>query len=166
MRPVPVHPHAGPQAPALSDGGQLRPLGASGSVRRLCLLSAAFAAWPAHGDDIVIIVHKENLNAIDLAFVKRVYTGAIKGWPDGSPVFALTQPEDTAAHLAFTTTVLGKTPANLRAIWSQNIFTGKGLPPKVAGADVEMRRLVAANRHAIGYIAGAHVDASVRVIGR
>ena len=140
------------------------------TLRRLLgtLALAGSAAWslPCQADDIVVIVHKENLNPVDREFVVRVYTGSIRGWPDGSPVFALDQPEDSETRQQFATSVLGKSVANLRAIWSQNIFTGRGMPPKVTSPDSEMKRLVATNRNAIGYIRASQLDASVRAIPR
>lgn len=159
-----LHPPVAPDADARRGTGRrafvLRTVAAA-----MLLLGAgqAFAA----GDDIVVILNKDNPNAVDIGFVVRVYTGALKGWPDGSPVFALDQPEDSATREAFCTSVLKKSVANLKAIWSQNIFTGKGLPPRVAGAgDLEMKRLVATNRNAIGYIRASQLDDTVKAVGR
>lgn len=153
------------------------PAGAQPDARgRRAFLLQAFAtavlagtgrALAAGGEDVVVILNKDNPNAVDLGFVVRVYTGALKGWPDGSPVFALDQPEESASREVFCATVLKKSVANLKAIWSQNIFTGKGLPPRVAGAgDAEMKRLVATNRNAIGYIRASQLDDTVKAVGR
>jgi ABC-type phosphate transport system substrate-binding protein len=120
----------------------------------------------AHADDVVVIVHKDNTSQIDAAYVAQIYTGTLKGWPDGTPVFALDQMEDTPARRQFYTQIVGKSAAAMKAIWSQNIFAGKGLPPKVASPDAEMKRLVATNRNAIGYVLATQADASVRVIGK
>ena len=49
----------------------------------LCLALAAPPALAA--DEIAIIVHKDNPAVIDTAYVTRIYTGLLKGWPDGSP---------------------------------------------------------------------------------
>ncbi len=117
-------------------------------------------------DEVVVILNRDNTQAIDRDFVVRVYTGTLKGWPDGSPVFALDQAEDSEARQTFCTTVLGRSVANVRAVWSQNIFTGKGFPPRVISGDAEMKRLVATNRNAIGYIRASQVDSTVRVLGR
>jgi ABC-type phosphate transport system substrate-binding protein len=129
------------------------------------ILALLFSA-SARADDIVVIVNKDNPNAVDLAYVARIYTGATMRWPDGSPVFALDQAEDSAARAQFASAVVGRSVPALRGIWSQNIFAGKGLPPKVASPDSEMKRLVAQNRHAIGYVLSSQVDDSVRVVGR
>lgn len=132
------------------------------------LLSVAgLAALPARAaDDVVVIAHKQNTQVVDRQYVARIYTGAIKGWPDGSPVFALDQPEDSEMRERFYTTIVGRSQAAMRALWAQNIYSGKGLPPKIAAPDAEMRSIVANNRNAIGYIRASAVDDSVRVIAR
>lgn len=120
----------------------------------------------ARADDVVVIVNKDNSNVIDQTFIVRVYTGALKGWPDGSPVIAFDQAEDTPARELFCTSVLRKSAANVKAIWSQNIFTGKGLPPKIESPDAAMKRAVAANRNAIGYVRLSQVDNTVKVVAK
>lgn len=137
-----------------------------GAVRSLLLCLGMVLGAAAHADDVVVIVHKDNPSQIDAAYVAQIYTGTLKGWPDGTPVFALDQMEDTPARKQFYTQIVGKSAAAMKAIWSQNIFAGKGLPPKVASPDAEMKRLVATNRNAIGYVLATQVDASVRVIGK
>ena len=132
------------------------------------LFGALSMAGPATAlaDDIVIIVNRDNVNAINIAFVQRVYLGTLKGWPDGSPVLVLDQPEGSDARETFCTTVLRKSVTNVKAIWSQNIFTGKGLPPKVTTPDEAIKQAVAANVGAIGYIRASQLDATVKAIGR
>lgn len=134
-------------------------------VRIAVWLVAMVLASQARADDIVVIVHKDNVQAINLNYVQQLYVGAVRGWPDGTPAFVLDQPDGSPGRELFSSSVLQRSPANVRAIWAQNIFTGRGLPPNVA-ADEQMRRIVAGNRNAIGYIRASEVDASVRVIER
>ncbi len=135
-------------------------------LRRLLLvmLTALPPLWAVAEDLVVIIANRDNPNTIDRAYVAKIYTGALKGWPDGTSVMAFDQDPDSDVRRSFYGTVVFKSAANMRAIWSQNIFTGKGLPPKVAAPDAEMKRVVAAHRNAIGYIRASQLDASVKVI--
>ncbi len=134
-------------------------------VRIAVWLVAMGLASQVRADDIVVIVHKDNVQAINLNYVQQLYVGAVRGWPDGTQAFVLDQPDGSPGRELFSFSVLQRSPANVRAIWAQNIFTGRGFPPKVA-ADEQMRRIVAGNRNAIGYIRASEVDASVRVIKR
>ena len=58
----------------------------------------------------------------------------------------------------------GKSPAQVKAHWTKIIFTGRGQPPRQVTGGAEVRRTVAENPAAIGYIDAKLVDSSVRVI--
>ena len=64
----------------------------------LLLPLAPVQARPA---DVAVIVHPDNPHAVTPEFVRRLYTGAIRSWPDGSPAFALYLPEEHALRPAF-----------------------------------------------------------------
>ena len=130
----------------------------------LVLLKPLNAA--AADDAVVVIIHKDNQHAIDRSYLAAIYTGRLKGWPDGSPVFPLDQSDGASVREAFYLHFVGRTVANMQAVWAQNIFSGKGLPPKVASPDSEMKRIVSTNRNAIGYIRASEVDDTVRVLLR
>ena len=127
----------------------------------LLVASRAIAA-----DGVVVIINKDIAHVVDKDYVAGIYTGRIKGWPDGSPVFPLDQSESSTARAEFYAIVVGRSQANMQALWAQNIFAGKGLPPKVASPGAEMKRLVATNRNAIGYIRASEVDDTVKVLLR
>ncbi|MBI5099808.1 MAG: substrate-binding domain-containing protein [Nitrospirae bacterium] len=114
--------------------------------------------------DLVVIVNKDNNNAVDKALVVKIYTGATKNWPDGSPILAIDQSEESPIREEFNAGILGKTIANMKALWAQNIFTGKALPPKIANPDLEVKKIVSANKNAIGYIKASSVDDTVKVV--
>jgi hypothetical protein len=114
--------------------------------------------------DVVVIVHQDNPHAVDRVFVQRLYTGVLRAWPDGSPAFALDLPEEHATRDGFSRQWLSRSVANVRTLWAQNVFTGKGLPPRITSMEAEMRRLVATNRNAIGYVAVTQADPIVRSI--
>lgn len=135
---------------------------------RLALIVALAAGVGAAraADDVIAIVNKDNPHAVDRAFVARVYTGVSKAWPDGSPVFPLDQDLAGDVREAFCQEWLGRSPAAVSAIWAQNIFTGKALPPKIVAPDERMKRIVATNRNAIGYIRRSALDDTVRPLTR
>ncbi|MBI2749276.1 MAG: phosphate ABC transporter substrate-binding protein [Burkholderiales bacterium] len=116
----------------------------------------------AHAGDVVVIVNKSNAQAVDIAFVTKVYTGTANAWPDGSTLSALDHSDD-GVRTGFAA-MLGKSTANLKAIWANLMFSGKGTPPKVTGGDAEVKAAVAANKGAIGYIKASAVDDSVKVV--
>jgi len=73
-------------------------------------------------------------------------------------------PETNPVRASFSTEVLGKTIASLRALWAQMIFSGKALPPRQVVTDDDVKKLVATNKGAIGYIKPSSVDDSVMAV--
>jgi ABC-type phosphate transport system substrate-binding protein len=143
--------------------------------RRLPLLFALLAAIAflsphvasaANDDAVVVIINKDNPHLVDQSYVAAIYTGRLKGWPDGSPVFPLDQSDGVSAREIFYSRFVGRSSAYMQAVWAQNIFAGKGLPPKIASPDSEMKRIVSTNRNAIGYLRASEVDDTVRVLLR
>ena len=130
----------------------------------LALVAGAALSLSAWAADVVVIVNKDNANAVDKAFVVKVYTGDAKFWPDGGPIFSIDQGDDSPIRADFNKSVLGKSSANMKALWAQNIFAGKGLPPKVVDPDAEVKKVVSTNKNAIGYIKASSVDDTVKVV--
>jgi hypothetical protein len=135
---------------------------------RLALIVGLTACGTAvrAADDIVVILNKDNAHTVDRTFVMHVYTGVSKAWPDGSPVFPLDQDQGGDVRDAFCQEWLGRSQAAVSAIWAQNIFTGKALPPKIVAPDERMKKIVATNRNAIGYIRRSALDDTVKALPR
>ena len=74
------------------------------------------------------------------------------------------QVEGSAARDEFYLTFAGKSPAQLKAHWSKIIFTGRGQPPPEVANGGEVKKRLAENPNAIGYIERNLVDGSVRVV--
>jgi ABC-type phosphate transport system substrate-binding protein len=74
------------------------------------------------------------------------------------------QAESSAIRADFYHKVADKDPAQVKAIWSKLVFTGKATPPKEYNSDAEVKKAVAADPKAIGYINKNSVDDTVKVI--
>jgi ABC-type phosphate transport system substrate-binding protein len=102
-------------------------------IPSLALVAATWFANPALAGDFAVIVNKANATAVDKATIQKIYTGDTKKWADGTSVSAVDLPDDDAVRAAFSTGVLGKTVANVKALWSQLIFSGTAVPPEGPG---------------------------------
>ena len=142
----------------------LAKLPASLTITIVVTFTLLTSAPAAAADGIVVIVNKNNTQPIDRATLVKIYTGATKYWPDGSPIFALDQEENGETRNMFYADKIQKNPATIRTIWAQMIFSGRGLPPKVAKVDDKMKQIVSANKDAIGYVRRSAADDSVRTI--
>ena len=121
---------------------------------------------PAFASDVVVIVNKANDNAIDKNLVAKIYQGESRTWANGGSIAAYDLPEDNALRGAFDTELVGKSQGSLKSLWAQNVFTGKALPPKSAASDDDVKKVVAANKNAIGYIKAGSVDDTVKAVAR
>lgn len=133
-------------------------------ISTLFAICALCLSLPALADNVAVIINKENNQPVTKEFLTKVYLGKTSTWPDGTPVMVFQQAEDNPIHDKFYTEILGKNPSLVKTMWTQNIFTGKRLPPKIANPDAEMKRLVNSNKNAIGYINTSSVDISIKVI--
>jgi len=130
----------------------------------LAVIALALFATAARAGDFVVIVNKDNSSHVDKETVAKIYTGDLKSWTDGAPVMPIDLPESNPVRASFSTEVLGKTIASLRALWAQMIFSGKALPPRQVVTDDDVKKLVATNKGAIGYIKPSSVDDSVMAV--
>lgn len=115
--------------------------------------------------EMAVIVSAKNANyGLDKIDIEQIFLGKKSVFPDGAKAIPVDQNEDSAVRDAFNDKVLGKTGSQLKAYWSRLIFTGKGTPPKEAGTDADVVKLVAENPNTIGYVKASAVDASVKVV--
>ena len=116
------------------------------------LIGAAYA-----DSDIVVIV---NPAAADLTKeqVSDLFLGKIKIYKP------LDLPNSAALKAEFYQKVSGHDLSQVKATWSRLLFTGQAQPPKELPDAAAVKKAVAADPKAVGYISKADVDASVKVI--
>lgn len=109
--------------------------------------------------ELVIIVNPQN------PATRMFPSQAAQFFLGGSVQFApVEQPENSPIRDEFYKKVLEKTPAQVDAIWSKLLFTGKVKAPKECKSSAEVKKAVSENVNAIGYIEKAAVDDTVKVI--
>jgi len=72
--------------------------------------------------------------------------------------------ESNPLRTAFYKRATDRDPPQIKAIWSRLTFTGQGQPPREMPDAAAVKKAVAADPKAIGYIDKADVDASVKVV--
>ena len=114
--------------------------------------------------EVAVVVHPNNVNTMAADDITRIFLGKTKTFPDGTEAIPLDQAAGTPNRGAFVSTILKKVERQIKAYWSQLLFTGKGTPPREAGASADVKKLIAQNPSLIGYIDSADVDATVKVV--
>lgn len=74
------------------------------------------------------------------------------------------QPESAAVRADFYKKATGRDLAQVKATWSRLTFSGKGQPPKELPDAAAVKKAVAADPKAVGYIDKSAVDSSVKVV--
>ncbi|MGH6646013.1 hypothetical protein [Aquabacterium sp.] len=74
------------------------------------------------------------------------------------------QLESAPIRAEFYKKATGRDQAQIKALWSRLVFSGKAQPPKEVADSGAVKKAVAADPKAIGYIEKSAVDGSVKVL--
>ncbi len=118
-----------------------------------------FSVSESANAELAIIVNPQNpATKMFLSQVAQFYLG-------GSTLFSPVElPESSSTRADFYKKVLEKEPAQVQAIWSKLLFTGKAKAPKEFKTSAEVKKYVSENPNAMGYIEKSAVDDSVKVV--
>ena len=138
-----------------------------GAVRiawAIALLALSLSGGWAQADVVVVVSAKSPVRSLTGNQVLDIFLGRSDRFPNGGPAVPIDQEEGAAARSEFYSKLAGKSDAQLKAYWSKIIFTGRGQPPTAVANGIEVKRRLAANPKAIGYIDQSLVDDSVKVV--
>ena len=121
------------------------------------LAALVLAAAPAFAE-VVVIVNPANSEAVSKDQIANVYLGK------STALTPIDQSDGSAIRGEFYKKVADKDASQAKALWSKLVFTGKATPPKEVGSSADVKKAIAANPKAIGYIEKSAVDATVKVV--
>ncbi|MYM39723.1 hypothetical protein [Duganella qianjiadongensis] len=129
------------------------------AIAKLMLAAGlGMAAAPLFAAEIVVIVNPKN------PATRMFSEQAGQFFLGKSTLFTPVEHTDGALRNEFYKKVLDKDATQVKAIWSKLVFTGKATAPKEYGSSAEVKKAVAADVSAIGYIEKSQVDDTVKVI--
>lgn len=132
------------------------------TFNRIALAGAMFLVVGAANADVVVVVSaNSSAGVLTKDQVSAIFLGestALPGAGKAEPI------DNDGAREEFYSKVAGKTAAQAKSVWAKLSFSGKGTPPKSVGSDDDVKKAVAANPNAIGYIEKSKVDASVKTV--
>jgi ABC-type phosphate transport system substrate-binding protein len=121
------------------------------------LVSPLLVVSVALADDVVVIGNPA-AGPLTKEQVADLYLGKSQG------AKLVDQPNSAPVKAAFYQKATGHDLSQVKATWSRLIFTGKALPPKEVSDAAAVKKAVAADPKAIGYIEKSEVDSSVKVV--
>jgi hypothetical protein len=127
-------------------------------------LTLGLGITAASADVVAVVSSKSPITILSKNQVMDIFFGRRTRFPDGSSAVPIDQSEGSAVRDAFYGKIAGMSPAQVKAFWSRENFTGRGQPPKTVASSLEAKKVLAAAPNTIGYIDESLVDSSVRVV--
>ncbi len=127
-------------------------------------IALSLASAAARADVVVVVSAKSAVTALSKSQAVDIFLGKISRFPDGKQAVPIDQADGSGIRDEFYAKIVGKSAPQIKAYWSKIIFTGRGQPPKTVSSSIEMKKRLAENPSAIGYIDDKMVDDSVRVL--
>jgi ABC-type phosphate transport system substrate-binding protein len=140
-----------------------KPLCRLGAALLLCA-SASAMPGPGAADLVVIVSARNPVASLRADQVAAIFLGQSVRFPDGVEAVPVDQRIGSPVRDEFYVRVTNKTPALLKAHWSKMVFTGRGQPPGELPDSAAIKRKVAEDPDAIGYIERSALDPSVRAV--
>jgi hypothetical protein len=112
---------------------------------------------------VAVIVHPERRAELSTDEVAQIYLRRKRFWDDGTPIVPLNLPSQAPLRTRFSRLVLQQTEPRLADYWNRLYFDGI-LPPATLASTEAIRRYVASDANAIGYVPVSEVDGTVRVV--
>lgn len=134
------------------------------ACRTLALAGLLSNPGGAAAEVVAVVSAKSQITTLTRHQVADIFLGKATRFPDGRLAAPIDQAEGSAARDEFYLAFAGKSPAQLNAHWSKLVFTGRGRPPPVAAGLAALKRRLAENPHAIGYIEEGLVDDSMKKV--
>ena len=133
----------------------------------LCVLIGALASAPSPAAEstLAVIVHRDRRATLSVQDLSNIYLKKRRFWDDGTPIVPLNREAGSTVRETFSHRVLDGSSAAFAGYWNDQYFHGV-FPPTTLSSSDAVKRYVAADRNAIGYVWSSEVDDSVRVVLR
>jgi ABC-type phosphate transport system substrate-binding protein len=126
---------------------------------KFCLaLFCGTVCLPALAEIVVIVNPKNPASSMSAEQVSQFYLGISNSF------VPLDQADSSPIRVEFYKKITNKEPGQVRAIWAKLVFTGKGRMPKELASNDDVKKAVAQDANAIGYIDKSALDGSVKAV--
>jgi ABC-type phosphate transport system substrate-binding protein len=133
-------------------------------IRLAAAAALCMACVGAFAQVAVVVNPKSPMTSMTADQVSGIFLGKSNTLPSGGTAMPTDLPDSAATRELFYTKVTGKSTAQVKAAWSRLVFSGKATPPKELASSADVKKFVASNPDAIGYIEKSAVDSSVKVV--
>jgi ABC-type phosphate transport system substrate-binding protein len=131
---------------------------------RTAAIAATFLTLPAAAELVVIVNAKNPVATLTADQVSQLFLGKSGSFPGGAAATPFNLGEGVALRDEFHAKVTDKNPGQVKAYWAKQMFTGKASPPRELGSVAEVKKMVASDPGAIGYVDKSALDSSVKSV--
>jgi ABC-type phosphate transport system substrate-binding protein len=114
---------------------------------------------------ISVVVSKSSKQTISQSDAKEVFAGSKTTWSNGNKVQVVDQSGSDVGKI-FYDKFLGKSVNQVRVQWTKLVLSGQATAPVKAADDDDVKKNVAGNANALGYISSKSLDSSVKELFR
>ncbi|RDK04116.1 phosphate ABC transporter substrate-binding protein [Paraburkholderia lacunae] len=94
----------------------------------------------------------------------QIFLKHVQSWPDGKAIYPVDIEEGSPLRTEFYSKITGRSPAQLRAYWARQAFTGMGFPPRQVASAEEVSKIVQNTAGAIGYVGRNERDGTAKIV--
>ena len=115
--------------------------------------------------DVVIIVNRENpVKTVKKSVLARYFLKKTTRWDSGARVVPIDLTVSSPVRQEFSEGVLQKSPHEVEEYWIAESLTGGKLAPEIVSDPALVKKRVAADAGALGYVDKTQVDETVKVV--
>ncbi|WP_215398390.1 hypothetical protein [Rheinheimera oceanensis] len=112
----------------------------------------------------VVVNNSVALDKLTSAQLRSIFTMRQIQWPDGSPIYVVVLPDNSAEHQRFSREQLRLFPYQLTNIWDRQSFSGTASRPWQAKDQAHMMELLRTTPGSIGYVEQYQADPAVKEV--
>lgn len=127
-------------------------------IKTVLAASLLGAAIPSFAEVVVVVGAKSAAATMTNEQVAQYFLGK------STAMTPIDQADGSPLRNEFYKKVADKEAAQAKALWSKLVFTGKATMPREVASSADVKKALAADPKAIGYIEKSAVDASVKVV--
>jgi ABC-type phosphate transport system substrate-binding protein len=103
----------------------------------------------------VIVNSKNTLSSVERTFLQDAFLKKSTRWPNDTVIRPVDLVSSSSVRSKFSSDVIGRSVAAVKAYWQQRIFAGRDVPPIEVENDARVVEFVKRYEGAVGYVSAA-----------
>jgi len=127
-------------------------------------LAISLVSYATSADVVAVVSANSTINTLSKDQVRDIFLGIDDGTSDNLKLVPVDLDQNSPVRHEFYLMLDNKSPTQVKAHWSQVVFTGRGVPPEQVTNSEEMKQFLLNNPDTIGYIEREMMDESLKIV--